>query len=37
VLGALECALFNVNEPLPIIIWWRLEKSKFREGMNQPR
>jgi hypothetical protein len=35
--GEVECALFNVNEILPSMIWWRIEKSKINEGMNQPR
>jgi hypothetical protein len=28
-LGEVECALFNVNETLPRIIWWRLENQSL--------
>jgi hypothetical protein len=28
-LGEMECALFNVNETLTSIIWWRLENQSL--------
>jgi hypothetical protein len=28
-LGGMECALFNVNETLPSIIWWRQENQSL--------
>jgi hypothetical protein len=29
ILGGVECALFNVNETLPCMIWWRLENQSL--------
>jgi hypothetical protein len=28
-LGGMECALFNVNETLPNMIWWWLENQSL--------
>jgi hypothetical protein len=36
-LGEVECALFDVNETLSSINLVEARKSKFNEGMNQPR